>query len=150
MRAVLQRVSDASVSVEGVLVSAIGAGLVALVGVADGDTLNDAAYIAGKIADARVFAAANDAGAERSLLETGGAALVISQFTLLGDCRKGRRPSWSSAASPEQAIQYYETVITLLRERGVTVATGTFRAAMRVTLTGDGPFTLLLDSKKAF
>ena len=150
MRAVLQRVSEASVCVDGVTVGAIGAGLVALVGVADGDTMTDAAYIAGKIADLRVFPAADDAGVERSLLETGGAALVVSQFTLLGDCRKGRRPSWSGAAPPEQAIQCYEAVVTLLRERGITAATGTFRAAMRVTLTGDGPFTLLLDSKKAF
>lgn len=132
------------------MVGAIDAGLVALVGVEVGDTEKDAAYIAGKIADVRLFDAADPEGAERSLRETGGSALVISQFTLLGDARRGRRPSWSQAARPEDARPLYETVTALLAERGVTVATGVFQAEMSVSLTNDGPFTILLDSRKAF
>ena len=150
MRAVLQRVSSASVSVSGTAVGSIEAGWVVLLGIEIGDTEKDVDYVATKIAYLRVFAPLDENGAERSLLEIGGAVLVISQFTLLGDCRKGRRPSWGNAASPEQAIQYYEAVVTRLREHGVAVETGIFRAAMQVTLTNDGPFTLLLDSKKAF
>ena len=149
MRAVLQRVTAASVTVAGEIVGAIGSGLVALVGVEMGDTEADAHYIADKIADLRLFDA-DKGGAERSLLESGGAALVISQFTLLGDCRKGRRPSWSQAAPPDMANPLYQKVMARLTERGVPVAAGVFRAEMTVALTNDGPYTVLLDSRKAF
>ena len=151
MRAVLQRVTQASVTVDGEVVGAIaGPGLLALVGVETGDTDTDAAYIAGKIADLRLFDAAEGDGAERSLVEVGGAVLVVSQFTLLGDCRKGRRPSWAQAAPPDAGRAGYEAVVSLLQGRGLMVATGRFRAHMDVTLTGDGPFTVLLDSRKGF
>ena len=150
MRAVLQRVIEASVTVDGDTVGAIEKGILALVGVANDDTEDDARYIADKIADLRLFDGATDDAPERSLLETGGAALVISQFTLLGDCRKGRRPSWSDAARPEDAYRLYEVVVKRLRERGVPTETGTFRAHMSVRLTNDGPVTVLLDSKKVF
>jgi D-aminoacyl-tRNA deacylase len=144
MRAVLQRVLRASVTVEAEIVGEIGAGIMALVGVAEGDTETDAAYIAGKIADLRLFEG------EQSLTEMGGAALVVSQFTLLGDARKGRRPSWSGAAAPDEGRRLYERVVELLCERGVTTATGRFRAHMEVALVNDGPVTVLLDSRKVF
>lgn len=152
MRAVLQRVSSASVTVNSEVVGEISSGLVILLGVETGDADADVAYIVGKIADLRLFSGAEDEdpGRERSLLEIGGSALVISQFTLLGDCRKGRRPSWSGAARPEEAIQYYDAVVRGLREKGIPVATGVFRAHMHVSLINDGPVTVLLDSKKAF
>jgi D-tyrosyl-tRNA(Tyr) deacylase len=150
MRAVLQRVTEASVRVDGETVGAIEKGILALVGVADGDGEDDARYIADKIADLRLFDGETENAPERSLLETGGAALVISQFTLLGDCRKGRRPSWSGAARPEDARRLYEVVVCRLQERGVPTATGTFRAQMSVRLTNDGPVTVLLDSRKEF
>lgn len=151
MRAVLQRVSEASVSVEGKVVGQIGVGLLALVGVEAGDTDADASYVAGKIADLRLFGEEGDPGGiERSLSDIGGAALVVSQFTLLGDCRKGRRPSWSQAAPPEEGKRLYEKVVALLGERGVPTRTGTFRAHMEVRLTNDGPVTVLIDSKKGF
>ncbi len=144
MRAVLQRVLRASVTVENEVVGEIGAGIMALVGVADGDTEKDAAYIAGKIADLRIFEE------EKTLTETGGAALVVSQFTLLGDARRGRRPSWIEAASPEEGNRLYEQVVALLKERGITTATGRFRTHMEVSLVNDGPVTVLLDSRKTF
>lgn len=152
MRAVLQRVGEARVIVEGTVVGEIGQGILALVGVADGDTEADTAYIAGKIADLRIFPAteSSDSPSEQSLTEIGGAVLVVSQFTLLGDARKGRRPSWSGAARPDDGRLWYERVATLLRERGITVATGTFRAHMQVSLINDGPITILLDSRKMF
>lgn len=150
MRAVLQRVTEARVIVAGETVGAIGPGIMALVGIAEGDTETDARYIADKIADLRLFDGVQEGNPERSLLETGGSALVVSQFTLLGDCRKGRRPSWSQAARPDEARRLYEQVVTLLRARGVPTETGTFRAEMQVQLTNDGPFTTLLDSAKNF
>lgn len=152
MRAVLQRVSSASVTVATEVIGEIQSGLVVLLGVEVADTDTDASYIVGKITDLRLFSGApnEDSGMEQSLLETGGSALVVSQFTLMGDCRKGRRPSWSGAARPEEAIQYYEAVIRGLQERGVPVATGVLRAHMDVSLINDGPVTVLLDSKKAF
>jgi D-tyrosyl-tRNA(Tyr) deacylase len=151
MRAVLQRVTRASVSVEGETVGEIGAGLLVLLGVEAGDGATDADYIAAKIADLRLFPPEGDeSGMERSLTEVGGAALVVSQFTLLGDCRKGRRPSWSGAARPDAAVQWYEEVVQRLRDRGIPTATGTFRAHMDVALVNDGPVTVLLDSRKAF
>ena len=149
MRAVLQRVTEARVTVNGEVVGAIGPGLLALVGVAAGDEAKDAAVIADKIADLRLFD--DDADRiNRSLAETGGAALVISQFTLLGDCRRGRRPSWSNAAPPPDAEPLYRLVAERLRARGIPVETGVFRAAMAVSLTNDGPVTVLLDSRGAF
>ena len=151
MRAVLQRVLSASVTVGGDVVGAtVGPGLLSLVGVEVGDGDADAEYIAAKIADLRLFDPLEDGGPERSLTEIGGAALVVSQFTLLGDCRKGRRPSWSQAAGPDDGRRGYEAVVTQLRARGLTVATGVFRAPMQVQLTNDGPVTVLLDSRKLF
>jgi len=151
MRAVLQRVTEASVMVEGAIVGAIkGPGTLALVGVENGDGDSDAEYIAGKIADLRLFDGIAETDPERSLSEIGGQVLVISQFTLLGDCRKGRRPSWSQAAGPDAGRAGYESVVERLRARGLTVATGIFRAHMDVRLTNDGPFTVLLDSRKVF
>ena len=149
MRAVLQRVREARVRVAGETVGEIGPGLLVLLGVAVGDTDADARTIAGKIADLRLFPReAEEDGMERSLIEVGGAALVVSQFTLLGDGRKGRRPSWSDAATPEEAQRLYETVVALLAERGVPTQTGRFRTYMEVGLVNDGPVTLLLDTRK--
>ena len=150
MRAVLQRVSHAKVTVEGETVGEIGPGMMVLLGVADGDSDRDVAYIADKIADVRLFDPEAEEKPERSLTETGGSALVVSQFTLLGDCRKGRRPSWSEAARPEDANRLYEAVVARLKARGIITATGVFRSHMTVALVNDGPFTILLDSKKAF
>ncbi|MDX1934617.1 MAG: D-aminoacyl-tRNA deacylase [Capsulimonadales bacterium] len=150
MRAVLQRVNSARVTVAGSDVGVIDHGIVALVGVAVGDEEADGRYVADKIADLRLFDPVEDGGPERSLVEVGGSALVISQFTLLGDCRKGRRPSWSEAAPPDEARTRFEAVVARLRQRGVPVETGIFRAEMAVQLINDGPFTVLLDSRKAF
>ncbi len=149
MRAVVQRVSEASVSVENAVVGAIGQGLLALVSVDADDTEQDAAYIAEKLAGLRIF---NDEHGKFNLPveEVGRAVLVVSQFTLHGDCRKGRRPSFTQAAHPEKAIPLYESVAMHLRERGLTVATGAFGAHMKVHLVNDGPVTLLLDSRKVF
>jgi D-tyrosyl-tRNA(Tyr) deacylase len=149
MRAVLQRVSEASVSVDGQIVGQIDRGLVALVGVAAGDGPADVAWIAAKIAELRLFTE-GAAGSEQSLGEIGGAALVISQFTLLGDCRKGRRPSWSAAALPDEARTLYEALVERLRARQIPVETGVFRAHMTVRIVNDGPVTVLLDSRKQF
>lgn len=151
MRAVLQRVSEARVVVAGETVGEVGRGLLVLLGVEEGDGEKDADYVAGKIADLRLFPPeGDDSGMERSLAEVCGGALVISQFTLLGDCRKGRRPSWSGAARPEAAVEWYEQVVRRLRARDIPTATGTFRAHMDVSLVNDGPVTVLLDSRKAF
>jgi len=144
MRAVVQRVRSARVTVAGEVAGAIGPGVCALVGVASGDTIGDAETTARKIATLRIF---ED---ERDLVETGGAALVVSQFTLLGDARKGRRPSWIAAARPEEAEPLVEKVVTELRALGVRVETGVFRAEMLVEIANDGPVTVLLDSRKAF
>lgn len=149
MRAVVQRVTCAKVVVEGETVGEIGPGLLVLVGVQTGDTEADAAYVAAKIADLRLFDDA-DGKINRSLAETGGAALVVSQFTLLGDCRKGRRPSFSDAAPPNEGRAGYESVVSHLRARGIIVQTGVFQAEMAVSLTNDGPVTVLLDSRKTF
>ena len=150
MRAVLQRVTRASVSVEGKVVGEIGGGLVVLLGIARDDTEQDAKYLAEKIAALRVF---DDAEGRMSLsvAETGGALLVVSQFTLYGDARRGRRPSWSDAAPPDVAEPHYEYFLSEAR-RNVTgdVATGSFRRMMEVELVNDGPVTILLDSRKQF
>lgn len=149
MRAVVQRVSESSVTVEGRVVGRIGRGLLVLLGVATDDDERDAEYMADKVAGLRCFA---DAASKFNLSveDVKGSILVISQFTLLGDCRKGRRPSFTDAARPEVAVPLYESVVRRLRERGFTVETGEFGAHMDVQLVNDGPVTLLLDSKRGF
>jgi D-tyrosyl-tRNA(Tyr) deacylase len=149
MRAVAQRVKEARVVVSGEKVAEIGRGLLVLGGVDDADTEEDAKWLAEKVVELRVFED-EEGRLNRSLLETGGAALVVSQFTLLGDCRKGRRPSFSRAAGPERAQALYLHFVELVRARGVPVATGRFQALMEVGLVNEGPVTLLLDSKKTF
>jgi D-aminoacyl-tRNA deacylase len=149
MRAVVQRVSSASVTVADRVVGQIAHGLLALVGVERDDTTADVQYIAGKISDLRVF---EDAGhhMNRSAHDVGGAVLVVSQFTLAADCRKGRRPSFDAAAPPQVARPLYEEVVREIEARGLRVATGEFQAAMQVALVNDGPVTILLDSRKRF
>jgi D-tyrosyl-tRNA(Tyr) deacylase len=149
VRAVVQRVSRASVRIENDVKGEIGCGLLVLLGIAHDDSEADALHIAEKIVGLRIF---NDEDGKfnRSLHDVGGRVLLVSQFTLHGDCRKGRRPSFVNAARPEQAIPLYETVIDTLRKREVQVETGEFGAHMEVELVNDGPVTLLLDSKKVF
>ena len=149
MRAVLQRVTRASVRVGGETVGEIGAGLLVLLGVARGDTGEDARYLLEKITGLRVFA---DEGGRMnlSLAEVGGALLVVSQFTLYGDVRRGRRPSWSAAAPPEAAEPLYELFVAEARRTGLVVETGGFGRMMEVELVNDGPVTLLIDSGKLF
>lgn len=149
MRAVVQRVTRACVRVEGEVVGSIGRGLAVLVGVKQDDAPAAAQYIAEKIANLRVFDDA-DGRMELSAIETAGEVLVVSQFTLYGDVRKGRRPSYVQAARGEHAEALYEAVCSRLREMELTVATGRFGAEMEVELVGDGPVTILLDSEKAF
>jgi D-aminoacyl-tRNA deacylase len=149
MRAVLQRVSSAEVIVEGRPVSAIDRGLLVLLGVEDGDSSADAHYLAEKTAQLRIFEDA-EGKMNRSVEETGGDILAVSQFTLLADCRKGRRPGFSRAAPPALAVSLYERYVELLQQRGLTVQTGIFQAAMQVRLVNDGPVTILLDSRKVF
>ena len=149
MRAVVQRVTDARVEVAGRIAGEIGAGLLVLLGVARDDTGDDAHYLAEKTVNLRVFD--DDEGKmNRSLLETGGAMLVVSQFTLYGDVRRGRRPSYSYAAEPEKANELYEYFVERVRGLGVRVETGVFQATMKVSLINDGPVTILLDSRKLF
>jgi D-aminoacyl-tRNA deacylase len=147
MRAVLQRVTGARVTVADREVGTIGRGIVALVGVEQGDGPGDADYIARKIRDLRIF---EDAEGRMNLAlgDVGGAVLAVSQFTLFADCRKGRRPSFLAAASPAEAKASYLGLVELLRREGVTVATGEFQAMMRVSLVNDGPVTILLDSRR--
>ena len=149
MRAVVQRVKSASVTVDGELVSEIEAGVLIFLGVAHGDTTTELEYIANKVANLRIFEDA-EGKMNCSLLETGGAALVVSQFTLYGDCRKGRRPSFINAARPEAANTLYEQFITALEKLNVPTQGGTFQAMMDVQLINDGPVTILLDSDKQF
>ena len=152
MRAVVQRVSSAAVTAGGRTVGTIGRGLLVFVSVAREDGPDDARYIAAKVRDLRVFEdpAADDAHLNRAVQEVGGAVLVVSQFTLAGDCRKGRRPSFDAAAPPSLARPLYEEVVRALREAGLTVETGEFQAMMQVSLVNDGPVTLLLDSRRQF
>ncbi|HEY8234269.1 MAG TPA: D-aminoacyl-tRNA deacylase [Vicinamibacteria bacterium] len=149
MRAVVQRVSEASVRVAGETVGSIGPGLVVLVGVESSDSEGDAQALADKVLNLRVFA---DAAGQmnRSVLDEGGGLLVVSQFTLLGDARRGRRPSYIQAARPEEADRLYLGFVELLRRSGLTVATGVFRATMDVALVNQGPVTILLDTHKVF
>lgn len=149
MRTVVQLVSNAQVTVDGVTVGSIGAGLAVLLGVHREDTDADAAYLAEKIVNLRIFPDARGL-MNQSLLKTQGELLVISQFTLFGDCRKGRRPSFSQAAPPEKARELYEKFCESAAGWGIRVATGEFQAMMEVGLTNSGPVTLLLDSRKLF
>ena len=149
MRAVVQRVKSASVTVDGELISVIGAGVLVFLGVAHDDTTTELEYIANKVANLRIFED-EEGKMNRSLLETGGAALVVSQFTLYGDCRKGRRPSFINAARPEAANTLYEQFITTLKQQHIPTQGGTFQAMMDVQLINDGPVTILLDSEKQF
>ena len=149
MRAVIQRVSRAQVRVEGQNVGEIGKGLLLLVGVGKGDTKGQADSLLDKIVNLRIF---EDAGGKMnlSLLDVGGALMVISQFTLYADCRKGRRPSFTDAGFPEEAQALYEYFISQARSRGFTVASGIFQALMEVELVNFGPVTILLDSSRDF
>jgi len=149
VRAVVQRVQEASVTVGESEVGRIGGGLAVLVGVGEDDTDKDVRYLSRKIAGLRIFE--DSAGKMNlSVLDTGGSVLLVSQFTLYGDCRKGRRPSFTSAAGPDRAQELYEDLADALRERGLEVETGEFQAEMKVQLVNDGPVTLLLDSQKTF
>lgn len=149
MRAVIQRVEKASVSVEGEIKGQIGAGFLVLIGVEEGDGDADFKYIADKVPNLRVFE--DDQGKmNRSLLDVGGEVLAVSQFTLLGDARGGRRPSFITAARPETADPMYERLVADWRVRGIRVETGVFGAHMKVALVNDGPVTILLDSRRRF
>ena len=149
MRAVLQRVSSASVTVDGRVIGAINGGLLVLLGVERGDGPSDRDYIVSKIRDVRIFA--DEAGKMNlPVADAGGAVLVISQFTLCGDVRKGRRPSFDGAAPPAEAKLLYEDAVRALRDTGLRVETGEFQAMMDVALVNDGPVTILLDSRRAF
>lgn len=149
MRAVIQRVSSASVRVGDEVTGAIEAGLLVLLGAEEGDEEKDLAYLLDKVVNLRVFE--DDEGRmNRSLEDVGGAMLVVSQFTLLGDCRKGRRPSFVKAMAPEPAEAMIDELVRRARERGVRVETGRFRADMKVSLVNDGPVTVLVDSRKLF
>lgn len=149
MRCVIQRVTHASVTVEGELVSEIGNGFLVLVGAEDGDGESDVRYCADKIAGLRVFEDAQDK-MNLSVADAGGSVLLVSQFTLLGDARHGRRPSFIAAARPEEAEPLLETMKAMLEEKGLHVETGRFRAHMDVELVNDGPVTILIDSRKVF
>ncbi len=149
MRAVVQRVREASVTVERQEVGRIGPGILVLVGVGNDDGIEDAIYMAEKVVYLRIFA--DEQGKmNRSVLDVGGGLLAVSQFTLWGDCRKGRRPSFVAAAEPSRAKELYEAFLEHARSLGVAVATGRFQEMMQVSLVNDGPVTLLLDSKKEF
>ena len=148
MRAVIQRASRASVVVEGRVAGEIGAGLLVLLGVGRTDNPESAAYLAEKIVNLRIFS--DDAGKMNlSLLDVGGSALVVSQFTLYGDTRGGRRPSYIQAAPPEEANRLYQEFVRSMRGLGIRVETGVFQAHMQVELVNDGPVTILLDSEKS-
>jgi D-tyrosyl-tRNA(Tyr) deacylase len=149
LRCVVQRVSSASVAVDNRLIGRIGPGLLVFVGVAAGDTQADTEYTAGKIRDLRIFPDEENR-MNRSVVEAGGSVLVVSQFTLLGDVRKGRRPAFDEAAPPAEARARYEELVMMLRAAGLTVETGEFQAHMAVELVNDGPVTILVDSKKQF
>ena len=147
MRAVVQRVSRASVTVAGEVTGEIGPGLLILLGVGNHDATKDADYLADKILNLRIFSDENDK-MNLSVRDNGGGILVVSQFTLFGDCRKGRRPSYNEAAPPEMAERLYEYFVAALRKLGAPVATGRFQAMMEVNLLNNGPVTIILDSDK--
>lgn len=147
MRALVQRVRHASVSVQGEEIASIGSGMCVLVGVGCEDTAEDAASLASKLAKLRIFED-EEGRITHSLLDIGGEALVVSQFTLYADCAKGRRPSFAGAAPAEQGRRLYEELVRRLESLGATVKTGLFQARMEVRITNDGPFTLLLDTDR--
>ncbi len=149
MRAVVQRVTSSAVTVDGRTVGEIGRGLMILVGVEQGDGPEDVRYLAEKCAQLRIFEDA-DGKMNLSVADVGGEVLVVSQFTLLADCRKGRRPGFSRAALPDVADELYRQFVERLRKQNLNVATGIFQAEMQVHLVNDGPVTLLLDSRKGF
>jgi len=149
MRAVVQRVESANVKVEGKITGEIDNGILLLLGVEERDEAADLEYMCEKIPNLRIFEDENGK-MNKSLLDTGGSILVISQFTLLGDARKGRRPSFTDAAKPEKAIPMYEKFIACMKEKNITTQSGEFGAEMEVELINDGPVTILLDSKKVF
>ena len=146
MRVVIQRVSEASVTVDGQVTGAIECGLLVLLGVAKGDTINDAEFLVDKTVGLRIFPDA-DGKMNRSVTEVSGSLLVVSQFTLYGDCRRGRRPSFDEAAGAEQARMLYEYFVRAARDRGIRVETGVFQAMMKVGLINDGPVTLIIESR---
>jgi D-tyrosyl-tRNA(Tyr) deacylase len=148
MRAVIQRVTDARVHVEDGVTGEIGRGLLVLVGIGRDDGPGDVAYLAGKIRDIRIFESDDGKPMDRSVADIGGAVLVVSQFTLYGDVRRGRRPSFDAAAPPDVARALYEDLVRELRAVPLPVATGEFQAMMRVELVNDGPVTILIDSKR--
>ena len=149
MRAVVQRVKESRVEVKGRNVGAIGPGVLIFLGVGKDDSVKDCDYLANKIANLRIFPD-TEGLMNLSLIDTDGAALVVSQFTLWGDCRKGRRPSFAHAARPERAKELYIHFVDLLKGKGIHVATGQFQEMMDVSLINDGPVTLMLDSSKGF
>lgn len=149
MRTVIQRVTEASVTVDNQVVGQIGSGLLVLLGIGVGDQLEEATLLAEKIANMRIFAD-DDGRFNRSVLDVGGAALVVSQFTLYADTRRGRRPSFTAAAPPELAAPLIDAFVAALRARGMAVATGVFGAHMHVALLNDGPVTIVLDSTTSF
>ena len=146
MRAVVQRVNESSVKAERQIVGRIGKGLLVLLGVAEGDAPSDADYLANKIVNLRIFED-DDAKMNRSLLSINGEMLVVSQFTLLADCRKGRRPSFVAAAGPQKASELYNHYVQQVRRLGINVETGRFQTKMEVALVNDGPVTLVLESR---
>jgi D-tyrosyl-tRNA(Tyr) deacylase len=147
MRAVVQRVSSARVRVDERITGDIGPGLLVFAAVEDGDTQHDVKYIAAKVRDLRIFEDAGDK-MNRSVADAGGALLVVSQFTLCGDCRRGRRPSFAAAAAPDAAKPLYDDLVGELRATNLQVETGEFQAHMQVELVNDGPVTILLDSRR--
>ncbi len=149
MRAVVQRVSEGSVSVDNTISGKIGKGFLIFLGVEEQDDEKDLEYMVDKITNLRIFEDENEK-MNLSLKDIGGELLVVSQFTLLGDCRKGRRPSFSTAARPEKANELYMMFVQRCREQGLKVETGVFQAHMEVRLCNDGPVTMLIDSKKTF
>ena len=149
MRAVVQRVTSSSVEVDGAIVGKIGKGLNVLLGVEEGDTEKDVQFMVEKISNLRIFEDENDK-LNLSIMDVGGEILCISQFTLLGDCRKGRRPSFITAARPEMANALYMQFVDLTRGLGIKVETGVFQAYMKVDIQNDGPITMLIDSHKLF
>ena len=150
MRSVVQRVSEARVRIDDHVVAEIGRGLLVLLGVGRDDGQADVAYTVGKICDMRVFEGENGRHMDRSVRDVGGAVLLVSQFTLHGDIRKGRRPAFDAAAPPAEARALYESVVRELRAAKLSVATGEFQAMMHVELVNDGPVTVLVDSKRLF
>ncbi len=149
MRAVVQRVSSSSVTVDGSVIGSTKQGLLVLLGVTDTDTIEDVQYICEKVSHLRIFEDEDDK-MNLSVLDVGGEVCVVSQFTLYGDARKGRRPNFMKAAPPDMAERLYLEVVEAFKKKGLTVSTGQFQAHMQVALVNDGPVTILLDSSKEF